>query len=99
MQNKRIKRQNSQYIIIIIVSYLRLYLIYKLEKLKGIHEFQSFIDFFNNAYTTFRWEVFIMIIPFLRKNKSRKLEVIRFQINILTIFVYLFFGLSIYLSL
>ncbi len=71
--------------------FLRTYFIYKFEKNKGEHNHDSFIDFFDSiSNKNMRLDLVIFILPYIRKESSRKLEIIRKQINLSTFIVYFF---------
>lgn len=82
----------------VFISYLRMYMIYKLEKLTSRHNFDSFIDFFNEAFLAFRIDFIIPLLPYFKKYKTRKLEVIRHQVNLLTLGIYIFAGIGFYIA-
>lgn len=76
-------------LLFVFTVYLRMYNIYKLEKFQDTHNHISFVDFFNNNIHD-RLDLIFEIVPILKRFDDRKLEIIRFQINFLTFFAYLF---------
>lgn len=78
-----------------LTMYIRMYLIYKLEKFQIKHTYNSFIDFFNNRIND-RLDLIFIIVPYLKRLDNRKLNIIRFQINFFTILTYLFALICIY---
>jgi hypothetical protein len=81
------------------LSYWRLYLIYKIEKIKGEHNRIDFIDYFDNDLSS-RWWEFVLPLPIHKKQQTEEQDSIKYVINLLTVLVYasivllLFFALK-----